>query len=41
MIVQAYAHYLQLWLIQPGKQKQNAHVESFNGRLHDELLKES
>ena len=29
-----------LRLIQPGKPNQNAYIESFNGRLHDECLNE-
>lgn len=29
-----------LRLIEPGKPNQNAHVESFNGRLRDECLNE-
>jgi len=27
-------------LIEPGKPNQNAHIESFNGRLRDECLSE-
>ena len=30
---------VRLELIQPGKPVQNAYVESFNGRLRDELIK--
>jgi putative transposase len=29
-----------LGLIEPGKPNQNAHIESFNGRLRDECLNE-
>jgi len=31
-------HHILLWHIQPGKPAQNAHIESFNGRLRDECL---
>jgi putative transposase len=34
----AYAHDVQLEFIQPGKPIQNAAIESFNGRMRDELL---
>jgi putative transposase len=34
----AYAHSVELEFIQPGKPIQNATVESFNGRMRDELL---
>jgi len=36
----AYAHGVDLHFIEPGKPNQNAHVESFNGRLRDECLNE-
>ncbi|MCB0071543.1 MAG: integrase core domain-containing protein, partial [Caldilineaceae bacterium] len=29
---------IKLWLPEPGKLTQNAHIESFNGRLRDEYL---
>ena len=29
---------IRLWHIQPGKPRQNGHIESFNGRLRDECL---
>lgn len=32
---------MQLRLTEPGKPKQNAYVESFNGRLRDECRKET
>lgn len=31
-------HHVLLWHIAPGKPAQNAHIESFNGRLRDECL---
>jgi len=34
----AYAHGVDLHFIEPGKPNQNAHVESFNGRLRDVAL---
>ena len=34
------AHGVDLHFIEPGKPNQNAHVESFNGRLRDECLNE-
>ena len=36
----AYAHGVHLHFIDPGKPVQNASIESFNGRLHDECLNE-
>lgn len=36
----AYQHQVQLVFIDPGKPIQNAHVESFNGRVRDEFLNE-
>lgn len=36
----AYAHSVQLVFIDPGKPVQNAHVESFNGKVRDEFLNE-
>lgn len=33
-------HGVSLRLIEPGKPNQNAYIESFNGRLRDECLKE-
>lgn len=36
----AYEHGIQLCFIDPGKPIQNAHCESFNGRLRDECLNE-
>lgn len=36
----AYQHGVQLDFIAPGKPVQNAHIESFNGRLRDECLNE-
>jgi transposase InsO family protein len=36
----AYQHGVELKLIQAGKPKQNAFVESFNGKLRDECLDE-
>jgi putative transposase len=34
----AYAHGVMLDFIEPRKPTQNAHIESFNGRFHDECL---
>ncbi|VVE58253.1 transposase [Pandoraea horticolens] len=31
---------VKLFLIEPGKPNQNAHIESFNGRFRDECLNE-
>ena len=36
MVAWAHEHGVQLRLIEPGKQNQNAYIESFNGRLRDE-----
>ena len=36
----AYQHGVQLTFIDPGKPIQNAHVESFNGKVRDEFLNE-
>lgn len=36
----AYAHGVQLVFIDPGQPIQNAHVESFNGKVRDEFLNE-
>lgn len=36
----AYQHHVQLVFIDPGKPIQNAHVESFNGKVRDEFLNE-
>ena len=36
----AYRHGVQLVFIDPGKPIQNAHVESFNGKVRDEFLNE-
>lgn len=35
MLAWAHAHNVLLRLIEPGKPKQNAYIESFNGRLPD------
>jgi hypothetical protein len=35
-----YQHGVSMRLIEPGKPNQNAHIESFNGRLRDECLSE-
>jgi transposase InsO family protein len=40
MLNWAYRNGVSLRLIEPGKPKQNAYVESFNGRLRDECLNE-
>jgi len=40
MLTWAYRNGVALRLIEPGKPKQNAYVESFNGRLRDECLNE-
>ncbi|SKB71770.1 Transposase InsO and inactivated derivatives [Luteibacter sp. 22Crub2.1] len=40
MVVWAHERGVQLHLIEPGKPKQNAYIESFNGRLRDECLNE-
>ena len=34
----AYRHRVRLFFIEPGKPVQNAHVESFNGKLRNECL---
>ena len=34
----AYAHNVKLDFIRPGRPVENAHIESFNGRLRDECL---
>ena len=34
----AYRHWIQLDFIRPGRPIENAHIESFNGRLRDECL---
>ena len=36
----AHEQGVKLRLIEPGKPSQNAHIESFNGRLRDECLNE-
>ena len=41
MVSWAHERGVQLRLIEPGKPNQNAFVESFNGRLRDELLNET
>lgn len=38
MVVWAHERGVQLRLIEPGKPNQNAYIESFNGRLRDEML---
>ena len=40
MLTWAHRHGIALRLIEPGKPNQNAHIESFNGRLRDECLNE-
>ena len=40
MLTWAHARGVTLRLIEPGKPTQNAYIESFNGRLRDECLKE-
>ena len=40
MLTWAHARGVQLFLIEPGKQNQNAYIESFNGRFRDECLNE-
>jgi putative transposase len=40
MLTWAHRNNVALRLIEPGKPNQNAHVESFNGRLRDECLNE-
>jgi len=40
MLEWAHARGVALRLIEPGKPNQNAYVESLNGRLRDECLKE-
>jgi putative transposase len=40
MLTWAHRKNIALRLIEPGKPKQNAYVESFNGRLRDECLNE-
>jgi integrase-like protein len=39
-LASAYQHGVQLVFIDPGKPVQNAHVESFNGKVRDEFLNE-
>ena len=34
----AYQHRVKLFFIEPGKPVQNAHIESFNGKLRNECL---
>ncbi|ARV18570.1 hypothetical protein AEP_01626 [Curvibacter sp. AEP1-3] len=40
MLTSVHARGVQLFLIEPGKQNQNAYIESFNGRFRDECLNE-
>ena len=40
MLNWAHGRGVQLFLIEPGKPNQNAHIESFNGRLREECLNE-
>ena len=40
MAIWAHENGVALRFIEPGKPKQNAYVESFNGRLRDECLNE-
>lgn len=40
LLIWAHRHGIALRLIEPGTPNQNAHVESFNGRLRDECLNE-
>ena len=40
MAIWAHQNSVALRFIEPGKPNQNAHVESFNGRLRDECLNE-
>lgn len=40
MLKWAHDRGVALCLIEPGKPNQNAHIESFNGRLRDECLNE-
>lgn len=40
MVTWAHERGVQLRLIEPGKPNQNAYIESFNGHLRDECLKE-
>jgi transposase InsO family protein len=40
MLNWAHGRGVTLLLIEPGKQNQNAYIESFNGRLRDECLNE-
>jgi transposase InsO family protein len=40
MLTWAHEQDVKLRLIEPGKPNQNAYIESFNGRFHDECLNE-
>ncbi len=40
MLIWAFDNQVDLRLIEPGKPKPNAYIESFNGRLRDECLNE-
>ena len=41
MLSWAHSRGVKRYLIEPGKQNQNAYVESFNGRFRDECLNEN